>query len=510
MRRVLVIATALVALLGMGKLVGAQGAVTVPSGPNDLCQPDPTNPNPQQLHCRYGPLTIGPGQNLIMFGPVTIESPRAAGFLTSMKANMIDAVTGEVPPIHEVHLHHGVWLNPAKDGQTPFFATGEEKTVTQIPNGYGYRIDASDTWVLNYMVHNLSTASHNVFITWDIGFTPLATGQASGMKAVSPIWLDVVGGIYPVYNPSQNGTRTDPLDSTRTIHERKRSFSVNQNTELVWTGGHVHPGGVRDELRSETCDGKPTPGSPLLFSSDAVHNDRNGSVPAGSFGSWDYRMTVTPDSWRYTVKANDRMSVTTVYDASHPFYEAMGIMVAWGHTLATNEAPDTPLCQLPTVTTGSVTNVLPATPDFGGQPTGLPDPSTLTATGAPVTTVDIRGFDYAPGGLGQAPAPVAAGSLVTFRSDDAVTGITHSVTSCALPCNGQWGQSYPLATWGFDSSGGDQYNTGELGFGIPTASAASNRITWDLPIPADAPVGTTYTYFCRVHPVMRGSLQVVG
>jgi plastocyanin len=508
-----VIVIAMVALLGLGKVMGAHAAPGIPAGPNDACQPDPTNPNAQQLHCRYGPLTIGPGQNLIMFGPVTIESPRADGFVTSMKANMVDAVSGQVPPIHVVHLHHGVWLNPAHEGSyTPFFATGEEKTVSQIPTGYGYQVSASDTWVLNYMVHNLSTSSHVVYITWDVGFTPLATGVAQGMKAVDPIWLDVVGGnnaAYPVYNPTRTGARVDPVDATRTIHLRKKDFSVARNYEIVWAGGHVHPGGVRDELRSESCNGQGQ-NSALLFSSDAIHNTRDGTIPSGSFGSWDYRMTVTPDNWRYTVRAGDRISVTTAYDVTHPFYEAMGIMVAWGHPLAAGEVPDAPLCQLPSSTSGEVTNVLPAPPDFGGHATGLPDPRDVPAAGAPVTAVDIRAFDFSPGGLGQAPAPVAAGSVVTFRTDDAASSINHTVTSCDAPCTGAWGQSYPLATWGFDTSRGDPYNTGQLGFGPPFASAASNQITWDLPIPSDTPVGTTYTYFCRIHPIMRGSLKVVS
>ncbi len=100
------------------------------------CQPDPTLQE-QVLHCTYGPLQVTPGANMILFGPVTIESPRADGYITSFAPNLVLAATGDVPPIHEVHLHHGVWINAAQGGTTPFFATGEEKTRSEIPPGTG-------------------------------------------------------------------------------------------------------------------------------------------------------------------------------------------------------------------------------------------------------------------------------------------------------------------------------------------------------------------------------------
>ena len=33
-----------------------------------------------------------------------------------------------------IHLHHGVWLAKGY----PTFAAGEEKTILQLPRGYGY------------------------------------------------------------------------------------------------------------------------------------------------------------------------------------------------------------------------------------------------------------------------------------------------------------------------------------------------------------------------------------
>ncbi len=82
------------------------------------------------------------------------------------------------------------------------------------------------------------------------------------------MWLDAVGHrdsskqLYPVYDPAQDGGGYT------------EEFAAGRDVDLVWVGGHVHPGGLRDELRSVTCN-------ELLFSSDAVMNQG----PA-SFGSW--------------------------------------------------------------------------------------------------------------------------------------------------------------------------------------------------------------------------------
>ena len=453
------------------------------AGPlQSACQPDPLDPNPQVLECRYGPITVTPGSNLILAEPVKIEAPKADGYVTKFRPDMVNAVEGDIPRIDHVHLHHGVWLSPTRHGTTPFMAAGEEKTVFAAPDGYGYRVFPSDTWVLNYMIHNQTAATYEVFITYELTWQ---NASAATLKEVNPLWYDVVGGLYPVYDPEPSSTGE---------HVRTRSFSVPAHTEVVWMAGHVHPGGKRLEVDVSNCNGK----SGDLFTSEVRSNERGGSVPPESFGSWDYLMTATPSDWRFTTGANGaRLSISSIYDTSHPWYEAMGIVVAWGHTVSS----DTPGCTLPAHTTGVVTREPP--PDdsvfFGGP--DQPD-TTPPAQGSPVGEVAIAAFDYQPGGLAQPPAAVEAGSTVRFTNFDAGASIFHTVTSCAAPCNGPTGQSYPLPTWDFDSF--------QLGYGPPEATAASNRISFDLTVPPSAAPGTRFTYYCRVHPFMRGALEVVA
>ena len=93
---------------------------------------------------------------------------------------------------------------------------------------------------------------------------------------------------------------------------------------------------------------------------------------------------------------------------------------------------------------------------------------------------------------------VKQGQPLTFINDDSPVGpgIWHSITACAAPCNLETGIAYPLADADIP------FDSGQLGTqGAPTAG----RIDWTTP--TSLPAGT-YTYFCRIHPSMRGGFVV--
>src|SRR5581483_5263668 len=73
--------------------------------------------------------------------------------------------------------------------------------------------------------------------------------------------------------------------------------------------------------------------------------------------------------------------------------------------------------------------------------------------------------------------------------------IFHSITSCKNPCGLNTGISYPLANGaGFDS--------GQLG----PATPATGQLDWSTPTTLKP---GTYTYFCRIHPFMRGLFRII-
>jgi plastocyanin len=97
------------------------------------------------------------------------------------------------------------------------------------------------------------------------------------------------------------------------------------------------------------------------------------------------------------------------------------------------------------------------------------------------------------------PPVLQKGQSLTYFNEDAPRVIEHTITACKAPCNRTTGIAYPLA------DADVQFDSGQLGFGPPGITAAANRDTWETPKNLDA---GTYTYFCRVHPFMRGSFRV--
>ena len=90
-------------------------------------------------------------------------------------------------------------------------------------------------------------------------------------------------------------------------------------------------------------------------------------------------------------------------------------------------------------------------------------------------------------------------ALAFVAGRDATRDIFHTITACKAPCNRETGIAYPLA------DAPVEFDSGELGFGPAGFTAAANRDSWATP--ANLKAGT-YTYFCRVHPFMRGAFRV--
>ena len=180
----------------------------------------PLGADVQHLHFRYGPLQVAPGQNLIMLGPVSIEKPAYDGYMIGFRPNLVRA-DGSVPPVDQIHLHHGVWLNLSANGrEARFAASGEEKTRVQLPPGYGFPVRGGDGWLLNYMLHNQTPVPEVVYITYDVDFVPASSPAAAAIKPAYPLWVDVQdGSAYPVFDvhrdPSDaDGTFTYPADAS--------------------------------------------------------------------------------------------------------------------------------------------------------------------------------------------------------------------------------------------------------------------------------------------------------
>jgi plastocyanin len=147
--------------------------------------------------------------------------------------------------------------------------------------------------------------------------------------------------------------------------------------------------------------------------------------------------------------------------------------------------------------------------NHGGEKSALPDARTLANATAAVSEVKVHDFLFGQGdlsalGTGNRPVVVKQGTALKFTNGDAdplAQGIYHTITACKAPCNLTTGIAYPLADGPVD------FDSGELGWGPAGLTPAANRDSWSTP--ADLNPGT-YTYFCRIHPFMRGSFRVVS
>lgn len=509
-------------------------AAATPPVPPETGFASPGSSEVQHLHFKYGPIEITPGDNLILLGPATIEKPAYDGYMTSFSPNLVRA-DGSVPNVDVIHLHHGVWANASrKDWASPglperFAAAGEEKTVVSAPPGYGYPVKASDVWIVNYMIHNQTPQPETVWLTYDMDYVPADSELARHMTPVRPLWLDVENGkTYPVFDVHRGSGGADgrvnyPFDFSNPYGDGRprNEWKADRDITLVGAAGHVHPGGlwtdldvvrpgakvkrkvrrcrrVRTRRRCRRVTRVVGRDRVRAFRSNARYFDERGPI------SWDLAMEVTRPDWRVGVRKGDTLRVSAVYDTERAsWYESMGIVV----TFATegNRGPDPFATKVDTK--GAPTHGhLKENENHGGAENGAPDPTKLPDGGTLNDEVGIFGFTYTPGNIGAPgvfgqPPVIQQGKPLTFENPDATAQVFHTITACKPPCNRSTGISYPLADGDVD------FDSGELGYGPTGFSAAANRHKWSTP--TDLKPGT-YTYFCRVHPYMRGAFRVKG
>jgi plastocyanin len=494
-------------------------------------------PGARVLNYRFGPMKIQPGQNLIDID-VQKERPNVDGWIVGFRPGLVDAKTGKSPNVDEVHLHHAVWLLDNK----LTFAAGEEKTYFNAPAGYGWRYTTRQPWFVNHMIHDLVGEPHEVDLTYTLYFIPDSAPEAAGIKRITTRWMDVQGvKPYPVFNAERGAgkggrfTYPDQAQNPYPDGKIRNKWTVDRDATLVAGAGHLHPGGLWTDLKV-TRAGRTV----RVFRSRANYFDRAGAV------SWDVAMSATSPSWRVALKQGDVLSTTATYDTTKAsWYEVMGIMV-----IGITDGPDGGVDPF----TGHVDQTdyltharLPENIERGvGKRTPAFHNPLRLRQGPFRSKVTIRNFVYTPGALALSgreglPPSVRQGQQLTFvNRDEPLTVRFHTITACKAPCNRSSGIKYPLA----DGTG--QFDSGELGYG-PTINTEGfyeggdvmTPISPVLNIPAPAarcagngPKGLvaainngcigaarwktpkslgpgTYSYFCRVHPFMRGAFKVV-
>ncbi|MGH2978446.1 MAG: hypothetical protein ACRDLQ_02255 [Solirubrobacterales bacterium] len=513
----------------------------------------------QRMRFSYGPIAVKPGQNDTLIGPVTIEKPLQDGYITRFKPNLMRA-DGSIPPVEQVHLHHGTWLSLTGDyGSGPFFASGEEKTIAPFPKGYGMPIKRDDQWQLLYMVHSAVPQPMEVYITYDIDFVPVDKAGRIPLRPAYPVWLDVRPSAYPVFNtqrpyggadgtctwPKEECAKFDPWGDAFTgqgepgngIGKDLRLPSVGQplgriesfeGGTLIGIGGHVHPGGLRNEI--DLVRGGE---SVRIYTGEAAYWDwEDPSKPGGPPTSWDLSMRVIGlPKWGVRVEPGDVLRSNVTYDTTHQStYENMGIAIA---LLAPDEngSPTAPGIDAFTAPkdesdgcpSGGLEASTPTLCDKGqvthghykenGNHSG-PSGTWNAPRGQETDQVGIANFLYTPGDLSTISMTgvptVKLGTTLNFTNIEGMS-IYHTVTSCGFPCMGGTGSAFPLADGETSAGRPLDFDSSELGIGTPEIGPAKQELRWQLPVTQQEGYepGEIVTFFCRVHPSMRGGFEVV-
>lgn len=351
-------------------------------------------------------------------------------------------------------------------------------------------------------------------------------------------------------------------------------FEAPADGVAIGTAGHLHPNGsdvIIANLGPEgsgceaDIDGDGYPGITLAVS------HKFDQIP-GATSSEEYQMGVTQDGWRAPMREGDRIAQFGTYlNHEYASYEAMsfagiyvdreqppaaydavcegddadadGFFAASRAYVVENGIPQ-PFVDMATYRAEVIETKL--NDDWGhrhnhghcGLPEDVPEtegdesrpcddldkPVPPVGSGQRVDAVHVADFLYLPGDhsitgdLGR-PALVTQGEPLLFVNDDTAIGVRHTITSCKMPCNGQYVANYPQPDGYFDSdkmgnldyidgglisTGGEQELLGQEyeGPGIPPATYP----TWELDTTELDP--GMYSYYCRIHPWMRGWVEV--
>jgi plastocyanin len=477
----------------------------------------------ERLSFVYGPYTVPPGHDM---NRVDLDLPPSGGFMQSVEPGMRRVTDSTEPSHQEAHIHHAHWFafDPGNKEDNYLggthewvFGNGDEETRGDFrqrsaadPNGpdYGAYIERGHNQTMIYMLHNKTAAPLNVYIelnvVWKHG-TPEQLKKIDGREHRDVTGV-LFGRTYDVpREPNGDGTYEYAKDSGRTIE-----WTATTDGTIIGMGGHLHPGGKKVVAENFGSEGNPCPndgrgyGGTLLLNSDVI--DHN--VPL----SEDYQTEVTHPAWRAPIHKGDRIRISGTYEnKDHAWY---AVMTHMGMYIDKQEPPrgrckpeiigkakkkwKDPTEGVPNRAWGSHADPW-CGEQYGKEPCDRPETGPAPAE-LHTNVVKIANFAYLPGDRGAGGAissipVIKQGERLTFVNDDEAAGIRHTVTTCPWPCNGKYVGNYPLADGAWDS--------GTLGHDL-IDGGSPNPVAQTSP---DLPRGT-YSYFCRIHPFMRGAFKV--
>lgn len=513
----------------------------------------------------FGPFTIPPGQDINRF---TVDIPIHEGFVTAIAPNLIDVATGETPPDLDMHIHHAHWFRASSDPGDEYytanlawvFGTGEEKTQGSFDERsaaeaggprYGIFMPEGQPQVMIFMLHNKLAVTQNMYITLKVSFVYGTADEIVAATDCGPLDLlqgeicsaganfhglkgRLWGSTFDVPREflGGDGIYVHPRDIPESHPTRQaedaagREFTAPYTGTLIASAGHMHPNGREVVVANlgrvgsgceADLDGDGFAGT-TLFRSVKINR-----FPLSGTRSEEFQMGATQFGFRAPVREGDRLTQFAVYEnGEHASYAAMSYVGVY----IDRQQPPAPLpaegCTAENMgsylvddaegdATTTILNhawrtdvAMPYCGEAFGVACDRAEPD--RGDGVEANVVHVGAFAYLPGdrnfaGALGAPPKVKQGEALVFVSEDVAGGIRHTITSCPWPCNGPYTGNYPQPDGVFDS--GKLGNIDYIDGGI---TGSDTTPVWEAP--SDLEPGL-YSYFCRIHPSMRGAFEVV-
>ena len=488
----------------------------------------------EHLSLYYGPYTIPPGWDA---NRVDLELPTQNGFLIALEPEMRRVQDLSTPMHTEAHIHHAHWFgfdpNNAEDryfnqlgpGTHEWvFGNGDEETRADFrrrsaaePGGpvYGNFIPAGRNQEVIYMLHNKTNQPMEVWIVLDVVWQHGTKQQLEEVtkREYHDVFGMLMGRTFDVPREPNGDGKWENIRDQKTADGKERpiEFVAPRDGTIIGSGGHLHPGGTDVIVENYGPKEDPCPadarkrgyGGTLLYHSDIIN--RNAPL------SEDYQTEVTHPAWRAPIRKGDRIRISGVYEnRDHAWYYAMthaGFYFDY-------DQPPKGRCK-PYIVGPAKKKVKDPTAGVPNRPWTMedeycgwgdapacekPEEKPAEDAFAQQGTVHIANFQYLPGDRSSSTAggkipSVKQGEKITFVNDDQFANIRHTVTTCPWPCNGRYVANYPHADGRWDS---DTLGYDVIDGGTPNPMAET---------PPDLQPGL-YTYFCRIHPWMRGAFRI--
>jgi hypothetical protein len=292
----------------------------------------PPGAGEQRTKVRYGPYTIpgstnegGTDHGHSHTGnrfELNIQKPCTNCYITGIQADLVYADGRRAGYSTAAQLHHMVLFN-RDAGRTDatcgssilgvlgqrFFASGDERTPAQLPNGFGYKISASSQWNMIWDLAGISTEDQQVLFELTYDFAPAST---QGITDVEPVWLDI------------NQCGTSMYSAPAGQSERTYSWTVNRPGRLIGIGGHQHDGGQHLSIVNEST-GRTICDSRASYGGNPLYTDHHGKAHISAMSSCLGTAAQPLD----TLTNGQRVTIHSFYDLPAAADDVMGISVGY-------------------------------------------------------------------------------------------------------------------------------------------------------------------------------------